>query len=94
MLANVDSEFGYDAITGGKIHTEHVRIRPLAAGDFVVLTSDGYPLLLETLAKTEEHLFRALAADPDCVDSLKSTKGLQKGYESFDDRSYISFIVP
>lgn len=92
-FANTESEFGYDVINGGTIYSDHVKIVPVKKGDLVVLSSDGYPTLFDTLAETEAYLFKQLSKDPTCVDTLRSTKGVQKGYESFDDRSYVSFYV-
>ena len=45
LLANTDSEFGYDVINGGSIRAHRVLIHPVNAGDFAVLSSDGYPTL-------------------------------------------------
>ena len=92
-LANTDGEFGYDAINGGPVKPENVKIVPVKEGDFVVLASDGYPKLFDTLKETESYLFEALKKDPECIGVLRSTKGLKKGNESYDDRSYISFKV-
>ena len=91
--ANTDGEFGYDAINGGEIRAKNVKITKVGKGDFVILASDGYPRLFDTLEKTESYLFGALKADPECTGVLRSTKGLNKENESFDDRSYVSFFV-
>ena len=93
MLSNTDGEFGYDAITGGEIRAEHVQIHPVKPGDLVVLSSDGYPKLFDTLEKTEAYLFASLAEDSACLSLLRGTKGMKTGNESFDDRCYLSFIV-
>lgn len=92
-FANSDSEFGYDVINGGEIHSDRVKITPVREGDLVVLASDGYPCLFDTLAESESYLAKALAEDPTCVGDLRSTKGLVKGNISYDDRSFVSFIV-
>lgn len=92
-LANAGGEFGYDAINGGPINPENIKTVSVNEGDFIVLASDGYPKLFDTLKETESYLFSALEKDPDCIGILRSTKGLKKGNESFDDRSYISFKV-
>ena len=92
-FANSDSEFGYDVINGGEIHSDRVKITPVREGDLVVLASDGYPCLFDTLAESESYLAKALAEDPTCVGDLRSTKGLVKGNVSYDDRSFVSFIV-
>ena len=55
------------------------------------MASDGYPVLKETLEETEEALKIVLETDPLCFRQYKSAKGLQKGNNSFDDRTYIKF---
>ncbi len=92
-LANTDSEFGYDVINGGVVHSERVHITPVKPGDLVILASDGYPCLFDTLAESEAYLTKALAEDPDCIGALRSTKGLVPGNVSYDDRSFISFVA-
>ena len=92
-LANTGGEFGYDAINGGNVNLENTQVVPVKKGDFIVLASDGYPELFDTLAKTESYLFKALKDDPSCIGILRSTKGLSSGNESFDDRTYISFRI-
>ena len=92
-LANTDGEFGYDAINGGPVKPENTLVVPVKEGDFVVLASDGYPELFDTLEETESYLFEALKKDPDCINELRSTKGIVSGNESFDDRTYISFTI-
>ncbi len=59
----------------------------------VVLATDGYPYLEPTLAKSEERLAHLLADDPLLYRSWRSTKGLVAPSLSFDDRSYLRFIV-
>lgn len=55
----------------------------------VVLASDGYPYLKNTLKKSERALKELLEKDPLLYKYFKSTKGLVKGNISFDDRSFI-----
>lgn len=57
------------------------------------MASDGYPDLCETLRESEEKLKILLEKDPLMISIYKSTKGLQKGNTSFDDRAYISFDI-
>ena len=92
-LANAKGTFGYDAINGGPVNPKNTEVIKLNEGDFVVLASDGYPELFDTLEKTENNLFTLLKKDPNCINELRSTKGLKKGNESYDDRSYVSFYV-
>ena len=93
LFANQESPYGYDVLNGGPIHPEHVIVYSLKPGDEVVLASDGYPELFDTLAETEEYLMRVLPEDPMCIGVLKSTKGMKPGNVSYDDRSYLRFTV-
>lgn len=55
----------------------------------LILASDGYPEVFPTLVQTEKRLAEILDRDPLLFREFKSTKGLQKGQVSFDDRSYL-----
>ena len=92
-MANETGEFGYDVINGGDICPNNVIIYPVKPGDRIILASDGYPELFDTLDETESHLFRLLEKDPMCIHELRGTKGVRPGNQSFDDRSYISFYA-
>ncbi|MBQ5746780.1 MAG: hypothetical protein IIV81_02460, partial [Clostridia bacterium] len=92
-FANEDSTFGYPVINGTKINEKFIRIEKVVKGDFVVLASDGYPKLFETLEESEKHLQYILETDPLSIGENMQTKLMAEGNISFDDRSYISFIV-
>ena len=92
-MANQDGEFGYDVINGGDICTDHIVVYSVKPGDRIILASDGYPELFDTLEETERYLFRMIEKDPLCIHELRGTKGVGLGSQSFDDRSYISFYV-
>ena len=55
----------------------------------LVLASDGYPVLKGTLAETEDALNQLILKDPLCFREYMATKGVYKGFVSFDDRSYV-----
>lgn len=93
LFCNTNCSFGYDALNGGPILPQHIQIYSLQQGDHVVLASDGYPVLYDTLEQSEAYLKDALADDPMCIYQLRGTKGLKKGQKSFDDRSFLSFTV-
>ncbi|MBR3358618.1 MAG: toll/interleukin-1 receptor domain-containing protein [Solobacterium sp.] len=92
-LANRKVPFGYDVLDGGDIIPSHVKIYSVQKDDTVVMASDGYPRLFDTFEETEEYLKKALELDPTCIDLLRGTKGIDKGNESYDDRTYVSFVV-
>ena len=88
---NKDQPFAFPVFDGFKIHPEQVKVTPVAAGDVVVLASDGYPQLQADLVQSEDKLQAIMQADPNCMREYKSTKGLSKGSKSFDDRAYLKF---
>lgn len=92
-LANRDVPFGYDVLDGGTIHAKNVKIYAVQKDDCVVMASDGYPKLFDTLKETEEYLGEALKKDPTCIGLLRGTKGIVPGNISYDDRTYVSFKV-
>lgn len=58
----------------------------------IVLASDGYPELCNTLAESEYRLHEIIKEDPLCYKVYKSTKGVMNGNNSFDDRTYVKFV--
>ena len=59
----------------------------------IILASDGYPFLKPTLAESEAALAHLIAHDPQCIHDFIATKGLVAGNKSFDDRTYVRFII-
>ena len=57
------------------------------------MASDGYPVLFDSLSETENYLMQAVEDDSNCVYSLRGTKGIQPGNQSYDDRTYVGFTV-
>ena len=51
------------------------------------------PVLKDTLAESEKSLDELLQKDPQCLRENRGTKGLVKGNQSFDDRTYVRFAV-
>ena len=97
VFANQTGEFAFGAINGTPVPDEHLWTLPLDGIDHVVLASDGYPFVtnsegLLTLAEAEAELQEALGGDPLCIGRLRSTKGLQSGHASFDDRTWLSLL--
>lgn len=91
LFANEDSAYGYDVLNGFPIHSNHVIIHSVPPHAQLVLASDGYPVLKETLAESEAALWDLIQKDPLCFRENKGTKGLVRGNDSFDDRTYIRF---
>ena len=90
----VQSPYGHGCINGDCVPCEFVTVEHVTAGSEVIIASDGYPLIRDTLSASEDALSRALEADPLCIGALKSTKGFDASKQnSFDDRAYIRFVA-
>lgn len=88
-----DSPFGYGVLNGHGVAASFVTSYKVSAGDRVVLASDGYPRLFDTLEQSERELIRLIACDPLCYRENRGTKGISSENASFDDRTYIKFEV-
>lgn len=93
LFANTNYSFGYDVMNGGAIQTEHVKVYAVQKGDHVVMATDGYPKLFDTLSECEAYLHNALRRDRECMYLLRGTKGVREGHATFDDRAFLSFVV-
>ena len=89
----LDFEFGYTVANGNGFYPKHIKEYDVKSGDVVVFATDGYPKLFDTLKESEEYLQNILQSDPRCIKEFKSTKGLEQGNNSFDDRAYVKFVV-
>ncbi len=90
---NKNIPFGYPILNGFDINSDMIVKYKVVAGDEVILSSDGYPFLENSLEKSEEKLSYLLRNDPHCFRIYKTTKGINKENLSFDDRCYCKFIV-
>lgn len=90
---NTIGEYGSNVLDGFEIMPENVTKINANRNDEIVLASDGYPFLMNTLEKSEKKLREVIEEDSLLIHIYKSTKGLQKGNISYDDRTYIKFIV-
>jgi glycerophosphoryl diester phosphodiesterase len=92
-FANDESYFGYPVLNGDKITEKYILKYKVSEGDHVVIASDGYPKLFPTLEESESYLEKVLKNDPLSINENIQTKMTVKGNFSFDDRSYLNFIV-
>ena len=86
-------QFSFSVFDGFTVQMEHVNIFPVGDAKEVILASDGYPHLYSTLHESECYLADILEKDPLCIRLYKSTKGIQKGNYSFDDRAYLKIQI-
>lgn len=86
-------EMGYPVLNGDEICEDMIKVYSVENGQEVILATDGYPILKNSLKESEQSLMDILKNDPFCYRIYKSTKGLKKGNCSFDDRAYIRFSV-
>lgn len=84
-----DLQYTFPVFDGFAIQPELVNVFHVNSSDEIILTSDGYPEVFGTLKESEKYLYNILKSDPYCIRLYKSTKGIQKGNASFDDRAYI-----
>lgn len=85
--------FGYPVLNGMGIEKSMIKRYSVSKGDTVILASDGYPVLKDSLNECEKELDYIKQNDPMCFRIYRSTKGIQKGNVSFDDRSFCKLIV-
>ena len=86
-------QFSFSVFDGFPIQMEQVKVFPVGDAKEVVLASDGYPHLYSTLYASECYLADILEKDPLCIRLYKSTKGIQEGNCSFDDRAYLKIRI-
>lgn len=89
--------YAYPVIDGFPICREQIFVYKLPAQlddgkpTPIILATDGYPVLCDTLQETETSLQTILRKDPLMTDLYPTTKGLTSGARSFDDRTYLRF---
>lgn len=90
--SDIESDFSYGVVDGFPIDPRGIKKVKVREPE-ISLGSDGYPRLFPTLEESERHLWDILETDPLCFRKFKSTKGLQQGLLSFDDRAYVRLKV-
>ncbi|EFH88866.1 hypothetical protein [Ktedonobacter racemifer] len=87
-------QYWFPVLDGFHVPDEGIRVLPLPEDiTTIVLASDGYPALKETLASSEQALQELLDEDPLLFRKYLSTKGVVSGNNSYDDRAYIKIHV-
>ena len=85
--------YRYTVLDGFRVDPQTVPVVRAGEATEIVLATDGYPVLYDTLAETEACLRETLKNDPLCFNSNPATKGVMKGNESFDDRTYLRLAI-
>ncbi len=93
FFANRLGPYGYAVIDGSSVPEGMIEIFDVRETRELVMASDGYPEIFGTLAESEAFLAEVLHEDPLLFRKFKSTKGLQPGNISFDDRTYVRFLT-
>lgn len=84
----------YRSINGSSVPDEGIRIERLPEDiETIVLASDGYPYLNDTLQASERALQEVLHDDPLLFRKYRATKGMHQGWRSFDDRAYVRLRI-
>lgn len=90
-LVDPASELAFGALDGNPVPERFIDVMPTSSGAEIVLATDGYPRLLQTLAQSEEYLRRDIEEDPLRIGRHPSTKAVAPQHKSFDDRAYLRF---
>ena len=83
----------YAVIDGFPIFMQGVPIISVSDAHSIILASDGYPFLKDSLKESELLLANQLKNDPQNISHFKATKGLVEGCASFDDRCYLKISL-
>ncbi len=84
------STYWFPALDGFTIPDAGILSIPIPQDvETIVLATDGYPVVKDTLEESEHILQKVLTEDPLVFSTYKSTKGMVLGNVSFDDRAYI-----
>ena len=94
LLANSsDQDYSYGVLDGYSINLNKINVYKVQEGDEIILASDGYPQLKNTLEASERILKETLESDKLLINNFKATKCFNNTNNSFDDRTYIRFII-
>ncbi|MEO1150909.1 MAG: hypothetical protein AAFW83_07955 [Pseudomonadota bacterium] len=92
-----DHPLGFGVINGMPVPDQFIEKHDLSTVSGVsgalVMASDGYPVVCDTLADTEARLASLLVRDPMCIHEHICSKGLRPGQCSFDDRTYLRIKI-
>ena len=89
-----DNPYRYAVIDGFPIDKRLIKVITVPGNVHeIVLASDGYPVLCDTLEESERELQRLLKNDPLCHRKNRCTKGLMANANSYDDRTFLRIEI-
>ena len=86
---NISNPYSYPVIDGQPIRAHQIPTLSVEGAQEIILASDGYPTVCDTLEASEKALAYILTKDPLCINENPATKCLVEGNRSFDDRTYL-----
>lgn len=91
---NTNNPYRYAVLDGTPVPEALVQELSVEDSPTLILASDGYPVLCDTLEESESALQQLLRADPLCIKDNAATKCLMEENLSFDDRCYLKIALP
>ncbi len=91
---NTLNPYRYAVLDGTPVPETLVREFPVTNAPTLILASDGYPMLCDSLKESESTLQTLLRTDPLCIKDNAATKCLVEGNLSFDDRCFLKITLP
>lgn len=93
-VADSRNPYRYAVLDGTPVEKALVLELPVEGTRELILASDGYPLLCDSLRESENYLQHLLRLDPLCINENAATKCLVAGNLSFDDRCFLKIALP
>jgi glycerophosphoryl diester phosphodiesterase len=90
---NPKSKYGYPVINGQYVPDQFLEATTITGGLNLILTSDGYPVLKDSLLETEAALTEILLDDPLMINYHPATKGVIRNQTWFDDRAWVKILT-
>ena len=93
LLNNAENLYGFGVIDGSPVPEVFIETIDVPEGAEVILASDGYPVLKNSLAESEAALAEILAHDPLLIGDYPQPRAMLRNGISFDDRSFLRFSI-
>lgn len=89
-----DHPYGYGVISGLPVPDAFIKVHSLPkTTNELILASDGFPIVCDSLSETQATLEKILDRDPLCINENITSKGMMPGQVSYDDRTYLKFSI-